>query len=232
MACIAAFKRGCYAESMDQQSSERARRAAAARRLVTRRCSMCGQTTVGTTKRRYCSARCRDRAYRGRQRALRLAPTPENAAALLEGLALAHPDVVSSFFGRLMAERPRPVYHGTCLQCGAPFEGSTRQKYCSRRCTNAAASVARKARGGLTTGQALHQWLVDRVDRWGPVPKRQQARWRRFAEDPGWSASGNSAAQRAKRREKQPGYRESAGRAAAEPVLRGAMLPLPPTPNE
>jgi predicted nucleic acid-binding Zn ribbon protein len=167
---------------MDQQSSERARRAAAARRLVKGACRVCGTPTVGTRKRRYCSARCRDRAYRGRQRALRLAPTPENAAALLEGLALAHPDVVSSFFGRMMAERPRPVYKGTCLQCGGPFEGSIRQKYCSRRCTNAASYAARKERGGLTVGQELHRWLVDRVDRWGPVPKRQQKRWQRFVE--------------------------------------------------
>ena len=130
---------------MSGQRSERARHAATCRTIVKGACCICGAPTRGTRKRRYCSPLCRDHAYRGRVRALRLAPTPESAASLLEALSLAWPDVVSSHFGRMMAERPRPVFKLRCLQCDAPFEGFTRQKYCSRRCRNAAGYVTLKA---------------------------------------------------------------------------------------
>jgi predicted nucleic acid-binding Zn ribbon protein len=48
--------------------SEAARLLAAQRRQVTRRCEVCGTEFTGTAKRRFCSGRCRQRAYEQRRR--------------------------------------------------------------------------------------------------------------------------------------------------------------------
>src|SRR5581483_5278497 len=83
-------------------------------------------------------------AHRGRVAARQLAPTPEAAAALVDGLLLAWPEIVLSQCGRAVAQRPRRLQAATCPQCGVSFDGQPRQVYCGRRCRNAAGTARRR----------------------------------------------------------------------------------------
>jgi predicted nucleic acid-binding Zn ribbon protein len=132
---------------MEQQSSERARRAAACRRLVIRACCVCGTLTRGTQKRQYCSGACRDRRYRQRQHARRtvaaLAPNTGAVEALVGELLMAYPEIVRRECAGHVA-RQAPVVPGTCANCGADFTGPRGKKYCSRHCRNAAGTAWRR----------------------------------------------------------------------------------------
>ena len=54
---------------MDDAASTAAKLLAARRRQVQTRCAVCGISTAGTTKRRYCSNACRQRAKYQRHKA-------------------------------------------------------------------------------------------------------------------------------------------------------------------
>jgi hypothetical protein len=57
-----------YESLTPARRSEHGRWAASHRERVERQCIGCGQPTIGTKKRRYCSIACVARAYRARKR--------------------------------------------------------------------------------------------------------------------------------------------------------------------
>jgi predicted nucleic acid-binding Zn ribbon protein len=159
-------------------SSEQARRAVACRRLVKRACALCGLAAVGTTKRKYCSSRCRDAAYRQRRHARRtvaaLAPTPGAVEALVAELLVTDPElVVRQCAAHIARQAVRPVYRDHCPTCLAEFAATARQQYCSRHCQNVAAARRRKARErvGVPTADQLMRGYLARY-----APKRRGRR--------------------------------------------------------
>jgi predicted nucleic acid-binding Zn ribbon protein len=171
---LAGPRRLRYGQVMNDQPSARARHAAACRRLVKGTCQVCGAPTLGLAKRRYCSPRCRDRAYCGRLAARRLAPTAEAATVLVEGLRVAWPEVVKTVCMRALARQAaRPAYRDRCPVCGDEFAATARQQYCSRHCANVAGYRRRKVRerAGVPTADQLVRGYLVRY-----APKRRSPR--------------------------------------------------------
>lgn len=54
-------------------------------------------------------------------------------------------DLSPADLGRALAAR-RKQRQGACVRCGAPFVGTGKRRYCSRRCATIAAKAAQRAR--------------------------------------------------------------------------------------
>lgn len=102
--------------------------------MIPRTCRRCGQPIAAWKKRDavFCSFKCRDRARHQRQTLAR--------GATLRARRAAPPPPI---------ERPTK----SCQRCGLEFVGRPGQKYCCKRCSNAAA-VARQRR---RRGRARHR---------------------------------------------------------------------------